>query len=75
MYNMRFSYNNDVKNITTNNLNDAVDIAIGVSNNMSGLSAVVVYKDVDRDTAEIVVFDKDFNEKEIIIERNCVTQI
>lgn len=68
------SYKNKTTNVVVNDLNSAIDFAIGVSNNISGIKAVAITKDEDAQTAEVIMYDENFKEEKIEIERNCDTQ-
>lgn len=68
------SYKNKTTNVVVNDLNSAIDFAIGVSNNISGIKAVAITKDENAQTAEVIMYDENFKEEKIEIERNCDTQ-
>ena len=54
------SYKNKTTNVVVNDLNSAIDFAIGVSNNISGIKAVAITKDEDAQTAEVIMYDSKF---------------
>jgi hypothetical protein len=67
MKQFKLIYNNKTENISVVSLNDAIDIAIGVSNNIKENKATVISMNEEQETAEVNIYlDDKFERKEVI---------